>query len=125
MDTIAIMPDHVHALFWIDDNSSAVVKAVHEPPLQKPSSPDLLVQEDIFMGQMTACLARQPVRRRMTIPKIIGYWKSNSAKQINFLRDNVGISVWLRNYFDEMIQDEKHLIAVRAYIERNLTPSDF
>jgi putative transposase len=55
----------------------------------------------------------------MLLPKIIGYFKMNSAKGINLLRDMRGVPVWQRNYYERIIRDEAELNAARKYVVEN------
>lgn len=55
----------------------------------------------------------------MLIPKIIGKFKMQSAKQINIYRKKPGFSVWQKNYHDRIIRDENELIRIRQYIKDN------
>jgi len=61
LDKFVVMPNHVHGIIKIIDH----VGAIHELPLQ------------------TANTNQKTKRRRMLIPKIVGYFKMNSSKQIN------------------------------------------
>ena len=64
-------------------------------------------------------LSVQQQRRKMLLPKIVGRFKMNSAKQINQMRNTPGISVWQRNYYEHIIRDEKSLENIRNYIINN------
>jgi REP element-mobilizing transposase RayT len=55
----------------------------------------------------------------MLLPKIIGRFKMNSAKQINQIRNTSGIPVWQRNYYEHIIRNEKSLENIRNYIINN------
>jgi REP element-mobilizing transposase RayT len=55
----------------------------------------------------------------MLLPKIIGYFKMNSAKKINTLRATSGTPVWQRNYYEHVIRNEIELEEIREYIENN------
>jgi REP element-mobilizing transposase RayT len=55
----------------------------------------------------------------MLIPKIIGYFKMNSAKYVNRLRGAAGHTLWQRNYYDHVIRDENELSRIREYIHNN------
>ncbi len=65
LDEFVIMPNHIHGILIIDGNN---VGAIHELPLQNESLSEYRKQ-----------------RRKMLIPKIIGWM--NSAKQINQIFD--------------------------------------
>ncbi len=58
-------------------------------------------------------------RRLMLIPRIVGYFKMNSAKYANQFRDAIGISLWQRNYYEHIIRNESELSRIRQYIEYN------
>lgn len=55
----------------------------------------------------------------MLLPKIIGYFKMNTAKQINILRGMEGNKLWQRNYHEHIVRDEGELERIRAYIINN------
>jgi len=102
VDEYIVMPNHFHGIINIlgkDDYRKIKVGAIHELP-----------QRDVNDIK---------VRRRMILPKMIGYFKMNSARQINKLRNTSGISVWQRNYFERIIRDEKELNRIRLYIQNN------
>jgi REP element-mobilizing transposase RayT len=52
----------------------------------------------------------------MTIPKIVGYFKMNSAKAVNQFRNTIGSPFWQRNYYEHIIRDENDLNSIREYI---------
>jgi putative transposase len=54
-----------------------------------------------------------------TIPKIIGAFKTFSARRVNQARDVVGVPVWQRNYFERVIRSDRKLDDTRAYILEN------
>ena len=98
LDEYLIMPNHIHAIIVIEN-----VGAIHELPLP-PNNP--------------------MHRRRMLIPKIIGYIKMNSAKLINQSRNTPGTRVWQRNYYEHVIRNEADMTEVREYILNNPTRWD-
>ncbi len=93
LDEYIIMPNHIHEIIVINEQN---VGAIHELPLQN-----------------------QYQRRKMLIPKIIGRFKMNSAKQINQLRHTPNIPVWQRNYYEHIIRNENELNKIREYIINN------
>ncbi len=106
LDEFVIMPNHVHGIIIINDNSN--VGAIHESPLQSPQQ---------WKSSKMDKYKRQ--RRLMTLPKIIGRFKMISAKQINQLRQTPGINVWQRNYYEHIVRDENDLNRIRQYIANN------
>ena len=97
LECMQVMPNHVHGIIRILNEN---VGAIHELPLQ---------------GAMS--------RRKMQLPKIIGYLKMNSAKQINLLRGTSGMPVFQRNYYEHVIRDESDYSRARQYVENN--PADW
>ncbi len=85
-----VMPDHFHGIIEI-------VGDVHERPLQSHPQP----------------------RRIMTIPLVVGYFKMNTAKQINYNRKTTGTHVWQRNYYDKIIGSDEDYGAISEYILTN------
>jgi len=55
----------------------------------------------------------------MLLSKMVGYFKMNSAKQINRLRGTPGQPVWQRNYYEHVIRNETDLQETREYIQNN------
>ena len=82
LNEYAIMPNHVHGVIQIKNNGGAI----HESPVH-----------DI------------KYRRKMLLSKIIGYFKMNSAKQINIIRKMAKIPVWQRNYHEHIVRDGNDL----------------
>ncbi len=74
LDEFIVMPNHIHGTIFAEFRSP--VGAIHELPLQR----------------------LRILRRKMLLPKIIGYFKMNSAKIINQLCNTPGVSFWQRNY---------------------------
>ncbi|ABQ26894.1 transposase [Geotalea uraniireducens] len=62
---------------------------------------------------------RTPPLRKPTLGQIVGFFKYQTTKQINFMRDNPGVPVWQRNYFERVIRDEAELAGIREYIHFN------
>jgi putative transposase len=99
LDCFVIMPNHVHFILSVG--------AVHEPP---------------FPGTSAGAIRELPLRderRKMLLFKIVGYFKMNSAKKINVIRQSRGCPVWQRNYFERIIRDENELGRIREYIIQN------
>ena len=55
----------------------------------------------------------------MLIPKIVGFYKMNTAKRINQFRNTPGMPVWQRNYYEHIIRNDKSLNQIRQYIRDN------
>ena len=118
LDESVIMPNHMHGIIvitpeaeqaavadWDARRSAREVRAVHEPPLRAPPlrSPAPTALE----------------RRRMLLPKIVGYFKMNTAKRANQIRSMPGAPFWQRDYYEHVIRDEYDLQRIRDYIAGN------
>jgi len=120
LDESVIMPNHKHGIIVITPEAEQMatkasdgfaregvaysVRAVHEPPLRTPVDPALPSAQD---------------RRRMLLPKIIGYFKMNVAKRANQIRLMPGMPFWQRDYYEHVIRDEADLRRIRDYIASN------
>jgi hypothetical protein len=51
--------------------------------------------------------------------QIVGYFKYQSAKQINHIRNTPGVPVWQRNYYEHIIRSEEEMDRIRTYIIEN------
>jgi putative transposase len=98
----SVMPNHFHGNIIIHE--TATVGAIHELPLPSPSTR----------------VTDQMERRRMTIPLVVGYFKMNTAKQINKILDSEGVPVWQRNYYEHIIRSEEEYSRIQQYIETNV-----
>jgi hypothetical protein len=54
-----------------------------------------------------------------TLGQIVGYYKYETAKQINLLRGMPGIPFWQRNYWEHIIRNEASRDRIRQYIKNN------
>lgn len=55
----------------------------------------------------------------MLLPKVVGYFKMNSAKYINQKMLSPGTSLWQRNYYEHIIRNEAELNRIQKYIISN------
>ncbi|GAB5537658.1 MAG: hypothetical protein Rubg2KO_39070 [Rubricoccaceae bacterium] len=49
----------------------------------------------------------------------MGFWKMNTAKQINRQRATPGARVWQRNYYERVVRSADELRRIRAYVAQN------
>lgn len=61
----------------------------------------------------------QKERRNMLLPKVVGYFKMNSAKYINQKTLSAGTFLWQRNYYEHIIRNEAELNRIQKYIISN------
>jgi len=92
LDAFVVMPNHVHGIVIIPDDTVVVVGAGSEPA---------------------------PTTTRHGLPEIVRQFKTFSARRINELRGTPGLPVWQRNYYEHIIRNEESLHRIRAYIANN------
>jgi putative transposase len=101
LGTAVVMPNHFHGIIIVGAIHESPVGVIHELPL--PDEPQSRAQ-----------------RRRMTLPLVVGYFKMNSAKQINKLLNSTGVPVWQRNYYEHIIRNDDEHNCIHFYIESNI-----
>ena len=102
-----VMPNHVHVIIEITEmtDGSIPVGLIHESNLlQAQPQPPLLLRDK---------------RRKMLLPKIIGWYKMNTAKHINILQKTQGTPFWQRDYFEHIIRNEISFQKISNYIINN------
>jgi putative transposase len=57
--------------------------------------------------------------KQKPLGRLIGAFKTVSAKRINELRNTPGAPVWQRNYYEHIIRNERSLNRIREYIVNN------
>ena len=107
LDEFVVMPNHIHGIIIIERRGTACRARFW----------------DDGDDQGTACRAPtvgtfgRPIAGSLST--IIRSFKSAVTKQVNELRENRGVSVWQRNYYEHVIRDENDLCTVRQYIADN------
>ena len=98
IDRFVIMPNHVHLLIFIrSEDTFHNIRAIRELPLRE----------------------RMESRRKMLLPKIIGYYKMNVTKRVNTLRQRSGSTIWQRNYYEHVVRNDDERNRLRRYIFNN------
>ncbi|MDR1277062.1 MAG: transposase [Candidatus Accumulibacter sp.] len=106
-DEFIVMPNHIHGIVVIADAS---VGATHASPLH--ASP-------LHASPLHALRGRTSGPSRGSIGAIIGSFKSAVAKRVNESRGVMGVSVWQRNYYENVIRNDDALNHARQYIIDN------
>ncbi len=119
LDEFQIMPNHLHGVVIIKKRITLPVRAIHESPLRNKHSQNKSDSQFSIDKDKDPYIQWVTYRRRMLLFKIIGFYKMNSAKEINILRDTKGAPVWHRSFHDEIIRNPKHFQNVRKYIRDN------
>ncbi len=121
IDKHVIMPNHVHIIFFINDDRRGTAGRAQIGKMIN----DCRVRDNTNENAMgTARCAPTTVERfqrpvAMSIPTIVRSFKSAVTKRINVLRHTPGNSVWQRNYYEHVIRNEQELNRIRRYIINN------
>ena len=100
LDQFVVMPNHFHGIVVIAGSVGA--------GSPRPISPDIQDQ-----GGET------PPLRKPTLGQIVGYFKYQTTKQFNAMRDDPGVPLWQRNYYERVIRHDDELGRARRYIAEN------
>ena len=114
LDEHTIMPNHFHGIIMI-------VGAKSSRPVLSGSSRSIFNDGCEEAGN-NGYKEREKNGRddpAPTIGKIIAYFKYQSTKQINVMRNGGFQKLWQRNYYERVIRHEKELSETRQYIINN------
>lgn len=92
LDTLVIMPDHIHGIIHVDNDVGAGLKPARLKSTEK---------------------------KAYKLSEIIRGFKTYAARNINEARKTIGTRVWQRNYFDRIIRNDLELYSIRKYILEN------
>jgi putative transposase len=110
MDEFVVMPNHFHGIIVI----------CHDACRGEVSSPIAVSPiPEIKQGEETKEGGDTPPLRRCTLGQIVGYFKYQSSKQINEIRNTPGYPVWQRNYYEHIIRSAEEMNRIREYIFEN------
>jgi putative transposase len=99
LDEFVIMPNHVHGIIFIMvENEVRDARAIYESSRYLPTLKK---------------------RRNMLLPKVVGYFKMNTAKHINQIMNRSGQPFWQRNYYEHVVRNDAELLRIRTYIQNN------
>ncbi len=96
LDQFVVMPNHFHGIIVMNDVGAL---------LAAPRMSDVVTQ---------GAASGAP-----TLGGIMRAFKSVSAITINRLRDNSGVPVWQRNYYERILRNDGELDRARRYIREN------
>jgi len=146
LEEFIIMPNHVHGIIVIRDfapvgagSSRPVSKtdgATHarssrpmESEMAGSSRPVSVSELGNFMGRddraptnatdANAPPTGKPTVKTPTLGNIVAYFKYQTTKQINAIRQNGIEKIWQRNYYDHIIRDAKSHYRISQYIRNN------
>jgi putative transposase len=117
-DEFIVMPNHIHGIVWIRTEESF-------RNVRLTSTSQLITNN---LSPDVRATGRSPLRdqhepKSGPLPKSLGSfiagYKASVTKQVNKLRDTPGSAVWMRNYHDRIIRNDRELRALREYIRDN------
>ncbi len=97
MDEFIVMPDHFHAIMWLDSGNG--------------DSDDFIVGADWYPPN---------TGQRSGLSSFIRSFKGAVTSEINTARDTPGRPIWQRGYYDRVIRDDRELDAARSYVRFNV-----
>ena len=106
LDDWVVMPNHLHGIVNITDDSSEMRDEVVGSPGGSRTAP-------------TNDAASRRAATRKPLGRLVGAFKTVSTNRINALRDTPGATVWQRDFYEHVIRDERDLDRIRRYIANN------
>ena len=91
LDGYVVMPNHLHGIIVLHNSQEG--------------------------GSRTAPTENPP--KVKSLGRLIGAFKTVSAKQINVLRSSPNEPLWQRNFYEHIIRNKSSLNAIRQYIQLN------
>ncbi len=101
LDHCVMMPNHFHGIVMITNTD---VGAGSPGPDGSPGP--------LMTGGETPPL-------RPTLSRVMGYFKYETTKRINGMRNTPGMKLWQRSFYDRVIRDEREWNDIRQYIAYN------
>ena len=115
LDAFVVMPNHVHGILALTEPVGA-----GSPRPHGVDSPERQPEAHFTRGALTRKGAETaPLRPTPTLGQVVAYFKYESTKRINQLRDIGGKALWQRNYYEHIIRSEGSLHEIREYIVTN------
>lgn len=107
LDEFILMPNHLHGILELKEVLSSNVGVQYIEPNKS---------EEIFMQY------NQVNEYQKMIPKSLGSiiraFKASVTKEVR--RNNFGIDIWQKNFYEHVIRNEKLLDNIREYIKENV-----
>jgi REP element-mobilizing transposase RayT len=113
LDAYVVMPNHIHGIIVLSADGSGAVGTSDSPAGDSQGRG----------GSRTAPTPDAPgptvAPKRKPLGRLIGAFKTVSAKRIGQITDLAGAYVWHRDFYDHIIRNEKSLARIRQYIANN------
>ncbi len=109
IDEFVVMPNHCHGIIIINESKTNNDDNVVGATLRCPRLDDKSISN--------GATQRRPYK--ITLGKIVAYFKYESTKRINEINNSPGQRIWQRNYFERIIRNEQELNRILEYIINN------
>ena len=103
LDEYIIMPDHFHGIIQMNPSVAQFIAS------NSVASNIAMKQEDAMNRTPTA----------VTIGAVVRSFKACCTHAINKMNNNIGVSIWQRNYYERIIRNEKSYYQISEYIKSN------
>ena len=114
LDVFVIMPNHMHGIIILNDNSTNGRGESHSPNNSPNNLPQLIEKGECNSPRQQQQMPRSPSNN---IGAIVRGYKSSVTKQINLL--NYHGSAWQRDYYEHIIRNEQSYQRISDYIINN------
>jgi len=144
-DAFVVMPNHVHGIIVITDADNVGAGSPRpdapHPPQNTPGTdavagagtpagtgddigagsprPDAPIPPQNTPGTDAVAGADAAPRQRPSLGNVVAYFKYQTTKTINAMRQTPSARIWQRNYYEHIIRDEASLNRIREYIANN------
>jgi REP element-mobilizing transposase RayT len=139
IDASIVMPNHMHAVVAIQESAAFArddEKGEETSPLQDTGEGSGGVGAECMddavgrgevpapgenIGEPGTHVVPAPTGqiKKPSLGQIVAYYKHETTRQINELRDMPGVPFWQRNYWEHIIRDDDSLDRIREYIRDN------
>ena len=123
LDTYTIMPNHFHGIIFVGAGLSRPDTGLSRPDASRHDGMVNTISNTDENQKWHENRQDGREDRTPTVGNIIAYFKYQSTKQINDLRNAGFQKLWQRNYYDHVIRDDDDLNRIRDYIDNN--PADW
>jgi putative transposase len=126
LDAFVVMPNHVHAIVVITENiaEKSQKKMDNGQTAENAEKPQNNEKSDNAVGAQYIAPLQPPSNTFARIDKgslglIVRTYKAAVTREINRLRNTPSSPVWQRNYYEQIIHNERMLNNFRTYIDSN------
>ncbi|MDQ7024055.1 MAG: transposase [Anaerolineae bacterium] len=117
LDRFVVMPNHVHGIIWITENTNQQEQK-NEAKVDTKSPENVGAQRATPLHLPPLGATHNNVKPS-SLGAIVRSFKSAVTKRINTYRSTLGGIVWQRNYWERIIRNDEELNWLRWYIDNN------